>query len=90
MWLVAGRGRRLPEGLFTSMLTRVADVRAPWEAEAEAAPVGLFGAIVGPDGVFDLGGEGGAGDPAAAAAAAAAGLAPECPMAHELLRTSAI
>lgn len=78
-WLVAGRGRRLPEGLFTSMLTRVADVRAPWEAEAEAAPLGLFGAVVGPAGLVDLA-DPSAGEP----------LAAECPMAHELLRSSPI
>ena len=58
------------------MLTRVADVRAPWEAEAEAVPVALFGAVVGPAGLVDLAAPG-AGDP----------LAAECPMAHELLRS---
>ena len=77
-WLVAGRGRRLPEGMFTSMLTRVADVRAPWETEAEAVPLGLFAAVVGPDGLVTL--------PDGAADV----LAAECPMAYELLRSSAI
>jgi hypothetical protein len=80
-WLIAGRGRRLPEGMFTSMLTRIADVRAPWEAEAEAAPLGLFAAVVGPTGFVDA---------AHDALAFADVLAAECPMAHELLRSSAI
>ena len=80
-WLVAGRGRRLPEGLFTSMLTRIADVRAPWEAEAEPAPLGLFTAVVGPHGMLDLAADGDASLDA---------LVAECPMAHELLRMSAI
>lgn len=71
-WLVAGRGRRLPEALFTTMLTRVADVRAPWEAEAEAVPVGIFAGVVGPEGLV----------------AGTAALAAECPMAHELVRPS--
>jgi hypothetical protein len=73
-WLVAGRGRRLPEGLFTTMATRVADVRVPWQAAAEPVPLALFGSVVGPDGVID--------------AATPGVLGPECPMAHELVRAS--
>lgn len=84
-WLVAGRGRRLPEPLFTSMLTRVADVRAPWEAEAETVPLGLFAAVVGPVGMVDLS----AGPPVELGVAHPA-LAAECPTAFELLRSSAM
>jgi len=84
-WLVAGRGRRLPDGLFTSMLTRIADIRAPWEAEAETAPLGLFTAVVGPSGLIDA-----SSDVGGSVAAFADALAAECPMAHELLRSSAI
>ena len=73
-WLVAGRGRRLPDGLFATMASRIADVRAPWDAVAEPMPVALFTTVVGPDGATSVD------DPAA--------LAPECPMAHELVKPS--
>ena len=43
VWLVAGRGRRLPSQLFTAMIERVADVRVPWEAAAEPMPLALAG-----------------------------------------------
>jgi hypothetical protein len=80
-WLVAGRGRRLPEPLFAALLDRVADVRAPWDAAAEPLPLALFSAVVGPDGV-------GAVDPAAAGAGRSGLLAAECPVAYELTRPS--
>ena len=74
VWLVAGRGRRLPSQLFTAMIERVADVRVPWEAAAEPMPLALAGLVVGPDGVVD--------------AQTADVLAAECGMAHELVRPS--
>jgi hypothetical protein len=73
-WLVAGRGRRLPQPLFTTMATRIADVRVAWDAEAEVLPLALFSAVVGPSGVLDV--------------TAPGVLAAECPMAHELVRPS--
>ncbi len=73
-WLVAGRGRRLPQGLFTTMATRIADVRVAWDADAEPMPLALFGSVVGPNGAFD------ATEPDL--------LAPECGMAHELVKRS--
>ena len=73
-WLVAGRGRRLPQGLFTTMATRIADVRVAWDAEAEPMPLALFGSVIGPAGAFD------ATEPDL--------LAPECGMAHELVKQS--
>jgi hypothetical protein len=73
-WLVAGRGRRLPDGLAATMVERLADVRAPWDAAAEVLPAALFRSVVGPTGALDVD------DPVA--------LAPECPMAHELVRPS--
>lgn len=73
-WLVAGRGRRLPQALFITMATRVADRRVPWEAEAEPLPLALFSTVVGPAGAFP--------------ADTAGVLDPECPMAHELVRPS--
>ena len=73
-WLVAGRGRRLPDALFTTMTTRVADVRVPWDADAESVPLALFSSVIGPAGAVD---------PAAPDV-----LAPECAMAHELVRPS--
>lgn len=75
-WLVAGCGRRLPDGLFTHMLERVADSRVPWEAAAEIVAVGLFTSVIGPFGAADPA------DPDA--------LVAECAMAYELLRSSAI
>ncbi len=78
-WLVAGRGRRLPDAMFANMVARVADVRVPWDASAEPAPLGLFTTVVGPGGAVELAGPL-HGDP----------LAAECPMAYELLRISPI
>ena len=72
-WLVAGRGRRLPEALFTTMTLRVADVRVPWDAAAESVPLALFSAVVGPNGTSD---------------AVVGALDSECGMAHELVRPS--
>lgn len=75
-WLVAGRGRRLPEPMISTMLERIADERGPFRPEAEAVPVGLFTTIVGPEGALDP--------------ADARSLAAECPMTYELLRASPI
>lgn len=80
-WLVAGRGRRLPEPLFAAVLDRVADVRVPWEAAAEPLPLALFTAVVGPDGVVAV-------EPAAAGIDGVSLLAAECPVAYELTRPS--
>ncbi|MGD9996617.1 MAG: hypothetical protein AB7L17_08405 [Ilumatobacteraceae bacterium] len=74
VWLVTGRGRRLPRPLFDAMLERVGDVRVPWDAPAEPMPVALASVVIGPAGLGD--------------ADVTAGLAPECGMAHELLRPS--
>jgi hypothetical protein len=73
-WLVAGRGRRLPQTLFTTMATRLADVRVPWDAEAEPMPLALFGSVIGPTGAVD------ATEPGV--------LGAECAMAHELVKSS--
>ncbi len=73
-WLVAGRGRRLPEPLFTTMSTRIADVRVPWDADAEPMPLALFGSVIGPNGMSE--------------ATLAGVLDPECGMAHELTKPS--
>lgn len=74
VWLVAGRGRRLPLALFTTMVERVADVRVPWESAAEPVALALANLVVGPGGVVD------ATEPDV--------LAAECAMAHELVRSS--
>jgi hypothetical protein len=74
VWLVVGRGRRLPAALFTTMLERLADVRVPWDALAEPMPLALAGLVVGPDGLVD--------------AMTPGVLAAECGMAHELVRPS--
>ena len=73
-WLVAGRGRRLPEALFTTMATRIADVRVPWDADAEPMPLALFASVIGPNGAHD--------------ATQPGVLDPECGMAPELVKPS--
>lgn len=75
VWLVAGRGRCLPDAILANVLQRVTDGRRPWEAEAEPLPIGLVSAVVRPTGLV-------------LATDASAQLAAECPLAHELLRAS--
>ena len=70
VWAVVGIGRTLPEPAFASLVTRVADVRAPWLAEAEPVPLALFTAVAGEQGVTAI---------------EEADLRPECPLAPELL-----
>lgn len=70
VWAVVGVGRSLPEAGFTSLVQRVADVRAPWLAEADVLLLGLCSHVVGPAGVAVVG---------------EAVLTPQCPLAHELL-----
>jgi hypothetical protein len=73
VWAVVGVGRCLPDEAFASLVAGVADVRAPWEAIAEVVPLALCSSIA---------------DQAAVTAAGSATLVPECPVAHELLRSS--
>jgi len=75
VWLVAGRGRRLPEPMWKAMLQRLDDCDDGWHHEVERVPLAMVTAVVGDTGLGDVG---------------AASLAPECPVAHELLRTSAM
>lgn len=75
VWFVAPRGRRLPEPMWQAMLQRLDDADDGWNLEFERVPLAMATAIVSADGLVDP-------DPAA--------LAAECPMAHELLRTSAM
>jgi hypothetical protein len=70
VWAVVGRGRYLPDAAFQGMAQRVGDVRVPWVAEAEVVPLALASHIVTASGV---------------AAFDSAALAPECPLAPELL-----
>lgn len=75
VWAVVGRGRCLPPALFEAMGSRQAEHRVPWDAPAEAVPLGLSHWTVGPQGVVP---------------SPDATLAPECPMSYELLRSSAM
>ncbi len=77
VWLVVGRGRCLPDTMFATVVERAADVRMPWEADTEPMPTALMSAIVRDTGWVDIG-------------AAGAALRAECPLALELLRTSAM
>jgi hypothetical protein len=74
VWLVAGVGRRLPDGLLDALVDRCADA-APWELDTDLLATSVVTHVAGPSGV---------------AAAEPAALAPECPMAPELLRSSPI
>jgi hypothetical protein len=73
VWLVAGRGRRLPAGLWQGMNQRLNDAGPTWERAVEQVPLELFSAVFGHDGLV---------------AAGAEALRGECPMTHELLRSS--
>ncbi len=75
VWIVAGRGRRMPEPMWKAMLQRLDDAADGWDHEVERVPLAMATAIVGHEGLNDP---------------VAASLAAECPMAFELLRTSAM
>lgn len=78
LWLVAGRGRRLPSPLLAAMVARldVSDLRGDrFGADVETLPSTSITHVVGPDGRSPM-------SPAATAA--------ECEMAPELLRSSAM
>jgi len=71
VWAVAGRGRCLPDAAFASLVARVGAVRVAWDAEADVVPLGLATYLATERGVLPVD---------------EVGLAPECPLAHELLR----
>ncbi len=75
VWLVAGVGRRLPEGLWEALLARLGVDRPAWELDDEVVPLALCSHVVGRSGVVEAPGD---------------LLSPECPMAFELLRSSAM
>ena len=75
VWAVVGRGRCLPAPLFEAMGQRLADGRAPWDADVEGVPLALCSWVVAPHGVLPT---------------VEATLQPECPMSYELLRSSAM
>jgi hypothetical protein len=71
VWLVAGRGRRLPEP-YRVAIERMAGCRAggrPWESEVESFPLSHVARVAGPDGVVD----------------AAVAIVAECPFVPELI-----
>ena len=73
VWLVGGVGRLLPERLWQSVVTRLADAGEPWELDHDVAPLSLASALCGPLGPEPV----------------ADGLRRlDCPVAPELLRTS--
>jgi hypothetical protein len=73
VWAVVGVGRCLPEAGFVSLVERVADVRVPWQADADVLPLALCSHVATKAGVATI-------DEVT--------LSPECPMAHELLRST--
>jgi hypothetical protein len=75
VWMVVGRGRRLPRPMWEAMLTRIADNGDGWDQDVETVPLAMVGNVFGPTGLM---------------AADAAALTAECPLAHELLRMSAM
>lgn len=74
-WAVRGRGRHLPEGLWTAMVRRNCDAGPLWQQPTETVPWSWTSQIVHEDGVDD---------------AAGFESRPDCVMAPELLRTSPI
>jgi hypothetical protein len=75
VWLVAGRGRRLPEPMWKAMLERLDGADDGWLLEVESVPLGLVSSVAGPDGLKG---------------ADAIAMLAECATAHELLRMSAL
>lgn len=75
VWMVAGRGRRLPDGLWSAMIARLDAAGPAWEQIVEPVALGLMTAVLGADGLVEP---------------CAESLRAECPMAHELLRSSAM
>lgn len=73
VWAVLGRGRCLPDAAFASLVTGVADVRVPWDATADVVPLALATYLASERGVLPIGD---------------VTLAPECPLTHELLRST--
>ena len=71
VWAVVGRGRCVPRAAFEWLARGVADVRVPWQAEAEVLPLELASYLATERGVLPID---------------TATLVPECPLAHELLR----
>ena len=73
IWLVSGVGRLLPERLWRSVVTRLAEAGEPWEVDHDVAPLSLVSALCGPAGPEPV----------------ADGLRRlDCPVAPELLRSS--
>jgi hypothetical protein len=76
VWLVAGRGRRLPADVVDTIIARTrpsGDVGDPFGAEFEALPTSVVTHVVGPDG---------------RALCSPDALRSECELAPELLRAS--
>jgi hypothetical protein len=73
VWMVVGRGRRLPAELFGALLSRVEaeHAREPWLSPDEVVPASLVDCVTGPAGPVE---------PTVALATA------DCPVAAELLR----
>lgn len=77
VWLVAGRGRRLPEPTWAAVRERVGGRGPAWEQEVELVPLGVVSHVCGPDGVAEV-----------TAAGLGELLAAECPYAPELTKPS--
>ena len=50
VWVVAGVGRVLPEGLWAALVARLDQVPEPWARPSELVPIDLVDVIVGPGG----------------------------------------
>lgn len=80
VWLVAGVGRRLPDEYVAAMIAGMAaGGDAPWDLGHDVFDLRSITHVAGPDGVAALG-----------TGSERSVLAPECSMAPELLRTSAM
>jgi hypothetical protein len=70
VWLVAGRGRRLPAPFVDAIVLRTTCADEPWSGEFEVVPTDVVSWVAGPDAVIPAG---------------ALGFAAECPLVPELI-----
>lgn len=79
VWLVAGVGRRLPDEYVAAMIAGMSGASSPCELDHDVADLGSVSHVAGPTGVGAL-----------TVDTVRELLAPECPLAPELLRSSAM
>ena len=57
MWLVGGRGRLIPAGLWPALTRRLGGAAtAPWDLGRDLLPLSLVDRVAGPRGLLDVAG----------------------------------